>query len=65
MTNYGAEPFGNDTDLPLTRSVNGGNHAVWDADAEEACTLLDEAAEPLPNPPVDVLDAEAVLAWIR
>ncbi len=63
---FDVDPFETHTDLPLTRSVNGGNHVVSpDADVEDAWSLLDEAATALPEPPTDVLDAEAVLAWIR
>jgi hypothetical protein len=59
------DPLESDTDLPLTQSVNGGNHAVPpDPCVEDAWSLLDEAAAPLPEPPIDLLDAEAVLAWI-
>jgi hypothetical protein len=59
-------PTENDTDLPLTQSVNGGNHGGAPLfDPDNPWLLLEQAAEPLPEPPTDVLDADAVLAWIE
>ena len=60
-----AEPFKTHTDLPLTQSVNGGNHAGGRAAADaDPWMLLDEAARHLADPPLDLVDTEAVLAWV-
>lgn len=58
------------TDLPLPLRGNGGNHvpvapASELAEAEEVLALLDEAQEPLPRPPLDVLRAAAVKEWVE
>ena len=61
-----ADPFQTHTDLPLTLRVNGGNHAgVPDVESEGPWLLLDDAARRLPDPPIDVLDPEAVVEWIE
>ena len=61
-----AEPYKTHTDLPLTRSVNGGNHAGGrEAAGADPWLLLDEAVRHLPDPPLDLVDAQAVLAWVE
>src|SRR5205085_5031771 len=59
------DPFENDTDLPLTQSVNGGNHGgAPTSESDDPWSLLAQAEEQLPEPPIDLLDAQEVLAWI-
>ena len=55
------------TDLPLLPGGNNGNFATSaNVDPEaDVCELLDQAGEPLPEPPVELLDTEAVLDWIE
>jgi len=53
--------------LPLSPCGNNGNvveRAGTDPDTD-VWSLLSEAGEPLPAPPVEWLDAEAVLDWIE
>ena len=51
--------------MPLTQSVNGGNQvAAPNIESEDPWSLLDDAARRLPDPPIDVLDAQAVFEWV-
>ena len=62
---HGHQPE-DDTDLPLLPGGNNGNHAgARNVDSDEPWLLLDDAAQRLPDPPIDVLDAQAVLEWIE
>ncbi|HSH58678.1 MAG TPA: hypothetical protein VK988_03355 [Acidimicrobiales bacterium] len=65
-----AESHDDDTDLPLPLRGNGGNHvpaasASVTADGEDVLALLDEALEPVPMPPLEVLRAAAVMEWVE
>ncbi|MDP9404200.1 MAG: hypothetical protein M3P85_12935 [Actinomycetota bacterium] len=55
------------TDLPLPRCGNSGNsvggaHVV---PGNNVWQLLDDVQEPLPQPPIEVLDPRAVLRWVE
>lgn len=67
VTPNDADAFKTVTDLPLSPCGNNGNvaeRAKTDRETD-VWTLLDEAGEPLPRPPVELLDAEAILDWIE
>lgn len=55
------------TDLPLLPGGNNGNSArVADVDPElDVWELLEQAGQPLPDPPAELLDAGAVLDWVE
>lgn len=63
---HDVDRFNDGTDLPLLPGGNNGNHAgARNVASDESWLLLDDAARRLPDPPIDVLDAQAVVDWIE